>query len=522
MVRIIGIALLLGITVPGAAWAADPEPEPLRLILVDGGLWTKANVTTAATARARTGAVEEKSNKQETRVFKGWFLSARDNTSLAALSDDGVDVIVKPIGGQADTVLGQFGQPQHLPNTDKSLHFLEPPALSLVEAGIYEVTVRYSNTIFTGPTDRDGVSLFAYGGGGREFSICLMGRNVSGAITEFEDRFVLDADSLTTRNVQFKIDKPTALTGASQAALGNTLRWTLSQIVGIDNDHRYPDPAWEAGSEMAKGIGPSRIYVTQLPPTNEGWGEKTLTLEVIENGQTALSLTESPRLFFDRTDRSHPEPEGGDTGNWHYYWSLEGDPAVCAFSRDSENANYVRWCATVPNHPTAYGIWSPSDELIAISDVAAKKESWQYSFPENGTHEDWIHFSINVTNSPDFVNVVFAHEATHRICDGTGLGTDTDNDGVPDAWEERIPGMNPNSQDSFGGAFTVSEASDATRDEEFYAVLSGAVKKGTNAATAFSTITKNPPTGNYEGGMCYDADETKDWSKDGVNWKKDD
>jgi len=53
-------------------------------------------------------------------------------------------------------------------------------------------------------------------------------------------------------------------------------------------------------------------------------------------------------------------------------------------------------------------------------------------------------------------------------------------------------------------------------------VLSGAVKKGTKTATAFGTITSNPPTKEYQGGLCSDADETKDWSKNGVNWKKDD
>lgn len=506
--------------------ADDPDTEPLSKILIDFGNANKNIITTAATARSKDGDLEFKSVKKETRIFKGWFLSARNNPSMAVLSDDGVDVIIKSVGGEANTVLNRFGTGQHLADTEKSLHFLEPPALAMSEATLYEMTVRYSNTIYTGETDRDGVTLYAYDGGGNELAIVLMGRNKLGDLQESQDRFILDADSEFTRRVIFKIDKPNGLVGAAQTAFNNKLRWTLSDVGGIGNDQRFPTPAWEPGSEMAKGIGPSRINFTQLPPTNQGWGEKTLTLDVIEGGQPVVSLTETPRLFFDPIDKSHPGPDQGKTANWHYYWSLEGDPAVCAFSRTPGNPKYAKWVASVPGHPGAYGVHNPENGEIAISDVAAKQTNgWPpYIFPENGVHDDWIHFEIEVKNAPDFVNLVFAHEMTHRQLNALNLNLDNDKDrdGVPDVWEERIPGMKSNSDDSFAGAFTISDGSAAKRDEEFYAVLSGALKKGTKTATVFGKIIKNPPTGNYEGGLAVDADESKDWSKDSVNWNKED
>ncbi len=118
------IAIVLGILtiVVGAVKGEDPAPERLGLILVDRATMTKEEMAANAKSIAKSGAVKEKSTKLETRVFKGWFLCARNTTCLAALSDDGVDVIVRPLGGQESTVLNRFQTPQHLPKTDESLN----------------------------------------------------------------------------------------------------------------------------------------------------------------------------------------------------------------------------------------------------------------------------------------------------------------------------------------------------------------------------------------------------------------
>ncbi|MBY0526606.1 MAG: hypothetical protein K2R98_24635 [Gemmataceae bacterium] len=92
-------------------------------------------------------------------VFEGHFTPRSNGSQFAIFSDDGCEVWV-----DGKRVLSNFAQGQHLPDLKQSFH--ELVGLQLVAGKEYAIRVRYSNTIFQGPEDIDGCTLFAYAGGG--------------------------------------------------------------------------------------------------------------------------------------------------------------------------------------------------------------------------------------------------------------------------------------------------------------------------------------------------------------------
>ena len=91
-------------------------------------------------------------------IFDGFFIAKSANSKLALFSDDGCDMFV-----DGAKVLPNYSVGQHLPTLKQSLHFIN---FSFVPGQTYHIKVRYSNTIFLGPTDIDGCTLFAFQGGG--------------------------------------------------------------------------------------------------------------------------------------------------------------------------------------------------------------------------------------------------------------------------------------------------------------------------------------------------------------------
>jgi hypothetical protein len=87
-------------------------------------------------------------------AFQGSFIPAANGTRLAIFSDDGCNVYINGV-----LVHGALNRGQHLPALDQSLH---PIAAELVAGQSYTIRVEYSNTIYQGTTDADGVTLFAY------------------------------------------------------------------------------------------------------------------------------------------------------------------------------------------------------------------------------------------------------------------------------------------------------------------------------------------------------------------------
>jgi hypothetical protein len=106
-----------------------------------------------------------KSEQLEEKTFQGVFVPLSNDTKVAILSDDGATVHVRLEGGQwpDQPLLARKGQGQHLPNLSASLRVLD---YTWVAGQRYEIKVEYSNTIYRGTFDIDGVTLFAYNGGG--------------------------------------------------------------------------------------------------------------------------------------------------------------------------------------------------------------------------------------------------------------------------------------------------------------------------------------------------------------------
>lgn len=317
--------------------------------------------------------------------------------------------------------------------------------------------------------------------------------------------------------------------------LGEQFLWSIAGITGLNDKFIKPTP--DNGDKRAYGVyevaAITKPYfrLSRMPDANDGFGEFDLSLDVYAKPSAESSFfsqAAKPKLFFGRINRKHPAPDTGDTANWYHYWAEEGKGgggAVCQFSRDkandTANGNYVAYWS----NGTANGLWKPGvgkHGRIYISDKAAQKiDGWDYSFPEtpNAANAGWLHIDISVDNAPDFVNLTYAHEITHRILHQSATNAnDSDGDEIPDAWENLIPGMRTNTNDSFAGQFTVSSA-DPDRDNEFYCVIGGgmlkefgSVKKSRNGAAL--------PEGSYKGETPIDADEDLDWAIDGTNWKK--
>jgi len=207
----------------------------------------------------------------------------------------------------------------------------------------------------------------------------------------------------------------------------------------------------------------------------------------------------------------------------HQYMSLslfpssaEGDPGVCQYSRDSGDTEYIQ---SIQGGGHIYGRWTGgANGKIQLADAAAEKtDGWNFTFPLHETEatENYVHVTIHTSSAPDFVNLTYAHEATHRAMDtaiNANLPASTDGDKVPDVWEDQIPGMSTETANSFAGEFNISGGGDT----EFYSVLGGAFRYGTVKQS------KNGPAlaqNQYNGVVPEDADESNDWSAGGsVNW----
>ena len=99
--------------------------------------------------------------------FHGWFYPDATTTSLAVLSDDGVDVYIN-----GKRVLNNLDKGQAMPDIAHSLYQLTyTPTVGQPD----EILINYSNIVYTGDGDIDGVTLFAYNGGGQVSNdpICL-------------------------------------------------------------------------------------------------------------------------------------------------------------------------------------------------------------------------------------------------------------------------------------------------------------------------------------------------------------
>lgn len=99
------------------------------------------------------GLAKGSTQANEEKTYSGSYTPQHD-MRLAVLSDDGCNVTIN--GSQ---VLSRKGTGQALPDLGSSLQKIR----TILTAGsTYQITVEYSNTVYTGDSDIDGVTLFAY------------------------------------------------------------------------------------------------------------------------------------------------------------------------------------------------------------------------------------------------------------------------------------------------------------------------------------------------------------------------
>jgi len=99
------------------------------------------------------------STKLEETTLEGDFTADANTTSLAIFSDDGCDVSIGPDVDHLTNIWNRRDQAQALPDLPNSLHLLP---ITLVAGSTYHIRIGYSNVIYTGDGDIDGVTLFTW------------------------------------------------------------------------------------------------------------------------------------------------------------------------------------------------------------------------------------------------------------------------------------------------------------------------------------------------------------------------
>ena len=103
-----------------------------------------------------------KSKVLETRWYDGYFRAASSTSKLALLSDDGTSVWINGV-----QVLNRAGQGQGFEQFDSTFVTLAPSGQTSFTAGqVYHLRLQYTNTIHSSDADVDGISLWAFDGGG--------------------------------------------------------------------------------------------------------------------------------------------------------------------------------------------------------------------------------------------------------------------------------------------------------------------------------------------------------------------
>ncbi len=122
------------------------------------------NAVTDAARSQSTSTPAYKSNGVETRYYDGYFKAASDTTKLAVLSDDGTSLWIDD-----QSVLSRAGNNQGFDQDFDSTFSPINPGTPLLKDHIYHLRVQYTNTIHreSDDTEVDGVTLFAYDGGGQ-------------------------------------------------------------------------------------------------------------------------------------------------------------------------------------------------------------------------------------------------------------------------------------------------------------------------------------------------------------------
>ena len=333
---------------------------------------------------------------------------------------------------------------------------------------------------------------------------------------EGRDRFLFHA---TDAWVRFRCEY-----GGDQAAkalFDKNLRWSLPELEGLG---RVGYPAWSEDPQSAKGAGSTTSYhsitykgSSGKPAKNSAFGEKVLTAELYDDAhqKVLLKVETKLRLFFRRFETTNFGY--GSVAKWYHYYSKEGNPGACKYSRTAGDADYAKYGGGGGGKK---GEYKPDTNEIVLYDGATTPFPGPVVFPEGtGAPASWVAWRYNPQNPTDVVNISYAHEKTHRITiQATGWPAqprperdDRDGDCVPDTWERKVAGMRDDRSDTFGTHFTGSNTSGAPRDNEFYAWMSGAYMPEVGEFTA------NAPS-EYHGAKPPRSAYEQDWALNGYNW----
>ncbi len=178
--------LPLGLMMAGSLFAATQAwALPLGDSFYNVGTEGDARMRQIAQAQADGERTIYKSTKEEQQNFQGFFIPASNTTKLAVLSDDGVTIDIDNV----ITNVQNAGKGQHGPSLAESLHTLD---YTFKAGQVYRINIAYTNTIYSGDGDLDGMTLFAYDGGGRvqEVNLIISSGLNSSAVSEDDEETV--------------------------------------------------------------------------------------------------------------------------------------------------------------------------------------------------------------------------------------------------------------------------------------------------------------------------------------------
>ena len=193
-----GLSLVASIIVSSAALAL-----PLGGVVTNSPSANESAIKTEAQRQMTDKDTRFKSVQVENEVFEGLFIPASTSTKLAVVSDDGVTVTIDG----AATNITNFGSGQSDKEIDRVFKVINTP--TFVVGRSYRIKVDYSNTIHADEHDFDGMTIFAFNGGGRTQEVNLIiSRGQNGYAVPDDEEESVGAFTVANRNDTDNNNKP--------------------------------------------------------------------------------------------------------------------------------------------------------------------------------------------------------------------------------------------------------------------------------------------------------------------------
>ena len=235
--RSLALCLAFIFCIGGQAFGQTSVPLSVGDIFSDREDASLELVRNAAAAQS-TSAPFYKSNSVETLTYEGFFKPRDNNSRLALLSDDGASVWI-----DGEQVLSRKGQNQALDDLNASFHALSK---TFIAGRIYHLRVEYTNTIHVNDDDVDGLSLWAYSGGGEIVDLSV---SVSATETEICAGGVADSAHQTSVKAVVKDSANAPVSG-------------LSVSFSVENSHEEYPATLTADSSTTNAQGEATTTLT--------------------------------------------------------------------------------------------------------------------------------------------------------------------------------------------------------------------------------------------------------------------